>query len=116
MDLRPRIGLLNALVRQDRDAVGGCLRVGELEPLWSVSVVEQACTRARHDRVDLQAHLVEQIRVQKRFDERGTPVHADVLAGLLLQLGDRLGEVAADEARAIGRSPWRRFERSASVL
>jgi len=43
---QPRGRLLNAVVGQDRDAVGGCLRVGELEPLRRTSVLEQARTRA----------------------------------------------------------------------
>src|SRR6476646_1089190 len=39
---QPRGRLLDALVGQDRDAVGGCLGVGEVEPLWRISVLKQA--------------------------------------------------------------------------
>jgi hypothetical protein len=47
--------------------------------------------------VDPQADLVQQAVGQQRLGDGPEPVHQDVVAGLLLELGDLLGQVAGDD-------------------
>ena len=61
-----------------------------MEP-GGVHVLEQPLSRARHDGHDPEVKLVDQVVSQERVVEAAGAVLDEVLAGLVLQPGDRAG-------------------------
>src|SRR4051812_3266956 len=101
-----------AFVGQDGDTVACDQRAGEAKSLRCGLVMEESVAFARDDRIDLEAHLVEQVRLQKALDGREAAVDADSPSGLLLQVGNRVGEIAVEERRATVLTPRHRVQRT----
>ena len=68
----------------------------ERQPLRQ-SLVEELPALHVHCRCDHQPQLVDQVLLEQRLGEGDAPVHADITAGPLLQIGDELGEPTVDD-------------------
>ncbi len=60
-------------------------------------VVEELATVDAQDRGDDKPQFVDQALFEERLGQCDAPVHADIVAGLLLQLGDELDKAAVDD-------------------
>src|SRR5215467_8523437 len=95
LEVHPR--LFGGRVAQDHHTRAECLGAGELQLGILPSLGEQALPAADHEGVDPDPVLVDQVVFHQGLHERGTAVHLDVLARLLLQLGDLLSDITLDQ-------------------
>src|SRR5215217_3145417 len=88
-------------VGEVEDARAEGLRVHELQRFLIASVLKQALPAAQDDRVDHEPELIEEVFAQQRPDEGAAAHDRDVLARLLLELGDLLRDVVLDQRRVL---------------
>src|SRR6266536_1381236 len=87
------------LADEHRDAGAGCLGALERQRALVVAVSEEALSGSEDERVDHEPVLIDQLVRHQRVHERAAAVDEDVVAGLLLQVGDRVDDVAAEAER-----------------
>jgi hypothetical protein len=90
------------------------LKVDELERLVVALVLEEAAAVAQRDVVEEELELVEEVVAQQCTHQRGAAADGDVPAGLLLERGELLGDVALIRvefcqwslSKVVGPSAW----------
>src|SRR6266536_1837698 len=87
------------LADEHRDAGAGCLGALERQRALVVAVSEEALSGSEDERVDHEPVLIDQLVRHQRVHERAAAVDEDVVAGLLLQVGGRVDDVALEECR-----------------
>src|SRR5438270_6021456 len=80
---------------QDDDALAELLDVDQVERATAFLVREEPRTRSQHDGVNHEPVHIDQVLAHQRIEELPAAGKQQVLAGLLLELTDRLHEVAA---------------------
>src|SRR5919204_2085199 len=91
------------LVDEDGDAVADDLRVDEAQALLVARVAEEPLPIPEHDREDHQPELVDEVVLEERLHEPGTPVDDDVALLLPSQLRDLLRDVSPEDRRVVPR-------------
>src|ERR671910_3014391 len=89
------------LVGEVDDARGEGLGIHQLQGLTVAFVREEALPAAHDDRMDHEPKLVDEPVSQQRLDEGAAAGYRDVLARLLLEPGDLLGDVVTDQGRVL---------------
>src|ERR671915_37402 len=88
-------------VGEVEDARAERLRVHELQRFPIAPLLEEALPAPQDDRMDHKPKLIEEFLAQQRPDEGVAADDTDVLARLLLQLGDLLCDVTLDQSRVL---------------
>src|SRR5215208_2137660 len=92
---------LRRLVAELENARAERLRVDEIQRLLMPPRLKQTLSTAHHDRVDHEPELVEEVVLQQRPDQGRAAGYRDILARLLLEPGDLLGDVVPDQGRVL---------------
>ena len=88
-------------VGEVEDARAKGLRVHELQRLLIAPFLKQALPAPQDDGMDHEPKLVEEVVAQQRPDEGAAAEDRDVLARLLLELGDLFRDVTLDQGRVL---------------
>src|SRR5205814_9461562 len=86
-----------ALIGRDHDAGGRGLHRVELESDRDRPIGEETLSRSEKDRERPHVELVDEVVLEKRLQQIAAAVHLDLRAGLLLELGDVLCDIARYE-------------------
>src|SRR3712207_6677897 len=86
---------LRRLVGEIENARAERLRVNELQRLLIAPVLKQTLSAPHDDGVDHEPKFVEEVVFKQRPDQGRTAGYRDVLARLLLEPGDLLGDILA---------------------
>src|SRR5918997_4110881 len=97
----PLASALRRLVGEIENAHAERLRVDELQRLLIATVLKQTLSAAHHDGMDHEPKFVEEVLFKQRADQGRAAGYRDVLARLLLELGDLLGDVVPYQGRVL---------------
>src|SRR5215217_8074631 len=92
---------LRRLVGEIENACAEGLRVEELQRLLIAPFLKQTLSTPHHDRMNHEPKFVEEVLFEQRPDQSRAAGYRDVLARLLLEPGDLLGEVVPYEGGVV---------------
>jgi hypothetical protein len=94
---RPSGGLVDV----DHDPGAGRLGVDQSQSAGRAALLEETPATAHDDRIDPQAVLVDEVVLHQRPGEGAAAVDLELVARLLLQLGDLVRDIRRDERRVV---------------